>query len=96
MDELEKKQIVPPDTEILRLVKETQDGQVCLELDLSEHFRDYVSTMGSAGEYVVIGGLVNTFLEAYDADCIRITVAGEPFETPHELYSGYLLFYPVQ
>ena len=40
-----------------------------------------------------MGGVVNTFLKAFDAYAIKITVDGQPAESGHNIYSEYLHFY---
>lgn len=95
LDQLKQKQVLPENVRINSLHKEDREDEQALKLDLSEEFLEYLSTLGTAGEYVVLGGVVNTFLDAYDAECIRITANGKALETPHELYDGYLYFYPL-
>lgn len=68
----------------------TVDGKASIELDLNSAFAAYVSNMGSAGEYYTVGALVNTFLDAYECEQIRITVDGEALSTGHAEYPGYL------
>ena len=69
-----------------------QDGKF-LKLDLSKGFSQYVNMMGTGGEFIVMGGLVNTFLTAYDADEILITVEGKTLETGHASYENPLGFF---
>ncbi|MBD5539774.1 MAG: hypothetical protein HDR00_00995 [Lachnospiraceae bacterium] len=69
-----------------------QDGK-SLKLDLSKGFSQYVNMMGTGGEFIVMGGLVNTFLTAYDADEILITVEGKTLETGHASYENPLGFF---
>ena len=57
-----------------------------LVLDLSQAFADDVASSGTAGEYVKIGCVVNTFLDAYNASEITITVNGAAWETGHNVY----------
>lgn len=89
--ELAKVNIVSIDTEVKGF---TQDGK-SLTLDLSTGFGQYLNMMGSSGEYVVMGGLVNTFLDAYDAEEILITVEGNALESGHAIYDKPLGFYEV-
>ena len=89
--ELAKVNIVSIDTEVKSF---TQDGK-SLTLDLSKGFGQYINMMGSSGEYVVMGGLVNTFLDAYDAEQILITVEGNALESGHAIYDKPLGFYEV-
>ena len=89
--ELAKVNIVSIDTEVKGF---SQDGK-SLTLDLSTGFGQYLNMMGSSGEYVVMGGLVNTFLDAYDAEEILITVEGNALESGHAIYDKPLGFYEV-
>ncbi len=87
--ELAKLNVVSIDTEVKSF---EQDGKA-LKLDLSKGFSKYLNMMGSSGEYIVMGGLVNTFLDAYDGENILITVEGEMLETGHTSYEGPLTFF---
>ena len=68
----------------------TVDGKDSIELDLNKAFATYVSNMGTTGEYYTVGALVNTFLDAYECEQIRITVDGNALSTGHAEYPGYL------
>lgn len=68
----------------------TVEGKASIELDLNSAFAAYVSNMGTTGEYYTVGALVNTFLDAYECEQIRITVDGEVLATGHAEYPGYL------
>lgn len=70
----------------------TQEGTM-LKLDLSKGFESYLNMMGTGGEYIVMGGVVNTFLDAYDAESIVITVDGNVLETGHASYVSPLTFF---
>lgn len=68
-----------------------EDGEeVSLALDLNQAFSDYISQMGSSGEYYTVGAVCNTFLDAYDCDYIKITVNGNALTTGHTEYSERL------
>lgn len=68
----------------------TVDGRASIDLDLNTAFATYVSNMGTTGEYYTVGALVNTFLDAYECEQIRITVDGNALSTGHAEYPGYL------
>lgn len=87
--ELRKLSVVSIDTEVKAF---EQDGKN-LKLDLSKGFSGYLNMMGTSGEYIVMGGLVNTFLTAYDGENILITVEGETLETGHTSYEALLVFF---
>lgn len=73
--------------------KGEEQEAVRLILDLSSDFADHLSSMGTSGELLVMGSLVNTFLDAYDASLIKVTAGGETLETGHQIYDGWLELY---
>lgn len=87
--ELAKVNVVSYDTKALNFSKSGKS----LTLDLSSDFSNYINMMGTAGEYIVLGSLVNTFLTAYDADDILITIKGNTLETSHAIYDKALTMY---
>ena len=62
-------------------------------LDLSSEFLTFLNTMGTSGEYVVMGSVVNTYLTAFGLDRITITVEGNVPETGHSIYDQPLRMY---
>lgn len=89
IDELSMVNVVSLDTEVNSF---EQTGK-SLKLDLSKEFSQYVNMMGTSGEYIVMGGLVNTFLTAYEGEDILITVEGKSLETGHAFYDKPLNFF---
>ena len=83
---LAQKDVVPEETEVLSF----SDGGEQLTLDLSAEFEQFVSNYGTAGEYVSVGGVVNTFLEAYDAEHLTILVEGNAWSSGHADYEAPL------
>lgn len=81
------------DIEVISFEETEVDGQPAIDLDLSKSFEQYVSSMGSTGEYYAIGSVGNTFLQAYDCERIKITVEGNVLETGHAEYPGYLTMF---
>ena len=70
---------------------ETQvDGVKALDLDLNQAFGNALGSMGTAGEYMTLGSVVNTFLDAFDCEKIQITVERATLATGHTDYPGYL------
>lgn len=70
----------------------TQDGSA-LTVDLNSAFRDQLLTQGSTGERFLMGSVVNTFLSAYDAETVLITVDGEILESGHVIYDFPMEFF---
>lgn len=69
------------------------DGK-CLKADFNECFRLLLQTMGTSGEYMIMGSVVNTFLAAFEAEAMDITVDGKVLETGHSVYDQSLSYYP--
>lgn len=65
-----------------------------LRIDFNEEFMDYISSMGTSGEYSTMGSIVNTFIDALGVDDVFITVSGNILETGHCTYDEPLIKYP--
>lgn len=61
--------------------------------DINSAYAAQIGTMGTSGEYMLIGSLVNTLLDAYAAENVIITVNGAPLETGHAIYDAPLTYY---
>lgn len=84
-------------TEECRLLDfQVNESEKTIDLDFSSEVGDRIRSMGTAGETQIIGCLVNTYLEAYSCDGIRLTEEGETLETSHggsmDGYSGMMTF----
>lgn len=66
-----------------------------IRLDLGKEFGSMISSMGTSGEYMMMGALVNTFLDAYDASGLMLQVDGRTLETGHSIYDFTLEFFPL-
>lgn len=58
-----------------------------LALDMNEAFLMQLYTMGTTGERMLIGCLVNTFLSAYGCEYVMLTVDGEIINSGHVEYT---------
>lgn len=85
-----EKSVLPSDVQVLKCDKQTIDGVKSLDADFNEAFGAYVCSMGTTGEYYTIGSIVNTFLDAYGCEKIKITVEGNTLESGHAEYPGYM------
>ena len=85
-----EKSVLPSDVQVLKCDKQTVDGVEILDVDFNEAFGAYVCSMGTTGEYYTIGSVVNTFLDVYGCEKVKITVEGNTLETGHAEYPGYM------
>lgn len=87
---LVQKSALSSDIQVLKCEEQTVDGVKSLNVDFNEAFGTYVGSMGTTGEYYAIGSVVNTFLDAYGCEQIKITVEGNTLESGHAEYPGYM------
>ena len=79
---------------ILETVADAQTPEnVQLHVDFNGAFATLLQSQGTAGEYGILGSVVNTFLTAYEAQTMLVTVDGAPLETGHNVYDTALEFY---
>lgn len=90
LNALIEKGAIAADVEILSFETTTVDGKATILLDFNDAFASYISSMGSTGEYFVMGSICNTFLDAYDCEQIQVTVDGDTLSTGHAEYPGYM------
>ena len=64
-----------------------------LNLDFNQAFLDQLMTYGTAGERMMIGCVVNTYLSIYEAETVYITVNGEIMESGHVVYDFPMEFF---
>ena len=88
-DALKAAGTVPQEASLLSF---TNDGGA-LTLDMSGEFASYVCSMGTSGEYMLLGSVVNTYLTAFDAQTVTLLSNGNPMETGHNVYSEPLGFF---
>lgn len=67
-----------------------------IRLDLAENFGSIMNSTGTSGEYMIMGSLVNTFLDAYQASGLILQVGGDTLETGHSIYDWTMEFYPTE
>lgn len=72
----------------------TYGGDKVIMLDMNQAFSDYLNRLGASGEYIVMGSLVNTFLDCYQCDLLLVTAEGRVLKTEHSIYEEYLEMYP--
>lgn len=78
--------IVSIGTKVNSFEEGEENGIKFLYLDLDKAFREYLKTMSDESEKVILASVTATFLEAYDAEHIVITVDGKVLETNNKTY----------
>lgn len=86
ISELTRHNIVPLGTKVNSFEEAEGNRGKALRLDLDKAFREYLKTMTSESEGIILASITVTFLEAYDAESIAITVDGNVLETNHAVY----------
>lgn len=93
-DALKENGILTEDCELLSLT--VNEAEKKIDLDFNSAVGDRVRSMGTTGETEIVGCIINTYLEAYGCEGIRLTEEGRTFETSHgadlDGYSGKVTF----
>ena len=67
-----------------------------IDLDFNAATGERIRSMGTTGEIQIIGCIINTYLEAYGCESIRLTEEGQVLQTSHganfDGYSGEITF----
>ena len=65
-----------------------------LVLNFNDAFADQLNTMGTSGERMMVGSVVNTFLTAFNkVDKVSILVGGQTVESGHVIYDEPMGFF---
>ena len=81
--------VLTDDIQILSMVQEENH----ITIDFNHAFKDLVCTMGTSGERMIIGSVVNTLIANYDVDTVSITVEGDIWESGHVIYDFPMGFF---
>lgn len=81
---------IPDSVTVVSFGEDQGENGLILKLDLSSNFVEGLLNMGTAGEYLTMGAVVNSFLDTYQADGIEITAGGNMIETGHTSFEGVL------
>ena len=90
LNALNSKGVISSEVQINYFETTFVDGKATILLDLNNAFSFHIASVGSNGEYFIMGSICNTFLDAYDCEQIQITVEGKTLSTGHTEYSGYM------
>jgi len=89
LSELKKQNVLPDAVS----VHSFQMDNGLITIDFNQAFADAVCSMGTSGELMLIGSVVNTFLDAFQAEAVSITVDGQILESGHETYDDNMTFF---
>lgn len=81
---------IPDSVTVVSFGEDQGENGLILKLDLSSNFTEGLLNMGTVGEYLTMGSVVNSFLDTYQADGIEITAGGNVIETGHTSFEGVL------
>ena len=91
---LQERGILTDDCELVSL--NVDENQKKIDLDFNGATGKRINSMGTTGETEIIGCMINTYLDSYDCEKIRITEEGQNFETSHgavyDDYVGWMTF----
>ncbi len=88
--------MVPDTMTVQEFGKKNQEDGLLLTLDLPQEFQEYLSRLSGQEETLVMGSMVNTFLDAYQGTAILITVEGAALSTDYGIYEEALERYPYR
>ncbi|MCL1917818.1 MAG: GerMN domain-containing protein [Peptococcaceae bacterium] len=64
--------------------------------DMNGAFGQAIRQQGTAGEYLLLGSVVNTLLTFFQLDAVTLTIDGEVLESGHDVYDFPLCFFDDQ
>lgn len=73
--------ILTDECSLLKLEVNEAEGKI--DLDFNTATANRINSMGTTGQTEILGCMINTYLEAYGCDKIRLTEEGEGFVTSH-------------
>ena len=90
LNALADKGVIDKDIKINKFEVSEIDGMQSINIDFDQKFKENIMSCVSTQENYVVGGICNTFIKAYRADRIKITVDGNCLETGHNDYPDYM------
>lgn len=87
--ELQKRNVLPEDV----VVNSCSIDDGCVNIDFNQAFADVVCSLGTSGELMIVGSVVNTYLSAFGTDSLYFTVDGEVLESGHTVYDFVMSYF---
>ena len=66
------------------------ESKKVIDLDLSKSFGDKLRSVGTSGENSMISVIVNTYLDAFECEQIKISEEGGLLSSSHRDYDKYM------
>lgn len=85
---LQEKSVITPECGMNSF--KVNEEEKTIDLDVDEGFGNYIRSMGTTGETEVLACVVNTYLDSFQCEKIKITEAGRTFETSGAVLAGYM------
>ena len=85
---LQEKSVITPECGMNSF--KVNEEEKTIDLDVDEGFGNYIRSMGTTGETEVLACVVNTYLDSFQCEKIKITEAGHTFETSGAVLAGYM------
>lgn len=77
--QLQNTGIITEDCQLLEF--SLNESEKKIDLDFNKATGDRIRSMGTTGESEILACIINTYLDAYECDGIKLTEEGEPLET---------------
>ena len=85
---LQEKSVITPECGMNSF--KVNEEEKTIDLDVDEGFGNYIRSMGTTGETEVLACVVNTYLDSFQCEKVKITEAGRTFETSGAVLAGYM------
>ena len=96
VSELARMGVLKKEIKLNSCKEKKEEDKVFLALDFNQEFQIQFSKGGKMRERLMVGGVVNTFLSAYQYNSVDITINGKPLNSEHTGgYEGLLQKYAL-
>ena len=87
--ELKKRNVLPETVSINSFNR----NNGLITIDFNQAFVDVICSMGTSGETMIVGSVVNTVLDAFHGELVFFTVDGQILESGHTVYDNNMAFF---
>ena len=90
--ELKRQNVLPEQV----LINSFSLENALITIDFNRAFAELICSMGTSGELMIMGSVVNTFLDAFQAEAVYFTVDGQMLESGHVVYDFAMNFFSLE